>query len=251
VQDVAKRLGLEDLLHRFPKALSGGQRQRVAVGRAIVRQPRAFLFDEPLSNLDASLRTQLRMELKRLHQELKTTMIYVTHDQVEAMTLADRIAVLKDGTLQQLGTPTELFQKPANRFVAGFIGAPNMNFLDGEIGQDGGAVRGAGFSLQLPAIAPALHGAKVCVGFRPSAVHVLAGEGDGGDLQGEMEVAEVLGWAAHLHLRVASGKIVAQIPAQELGDLAPGSRVELSVAPEDIHLFHAETGASLRVEELG
>ena len=178
VSDAAAMLDLEPLLHRYPKELSGGQRQRVAMGRAIVRRPKVFLFDEPLSNLDAKLRNLLRVELKRLHRELATTMIYVTHDQVEAMTLADRIAVLNEGHLQQLGTPQELYDSPANQFVAGFIGSPAMSFLNEQ--ED-----------------------SCVVGVRPHDV-ALSSEPTEGALAVEVEASEMLGFESILHLRIKS-----------------------------------------------
>ena len=178
VLDAAAMLDLESLLLRYPKELSGGQRQRVAMGRAIVRRPKVFLFDEPLSNLDAKLRNLLRVELKRLHRELATTMIYVTHDQVEAMTLADRIAVLNEGHLQQLGTPQELYDSPANQFVAGFIGSPAMSFLDQ---QDDDYV----------------------VGVRPHDVSLSPEQKDRG-IAVEVEASEMMGFESILHLRIKS-----------------------------------------------
>ncbi|MBM74872.1 MAG: hypothetical protein CMK59_05690 [Proteobacteria bacterium] len=180
VGEAAAMLDLEALLHRYPKELSGGQRQRVAMGRAIVRRPKVFLFDEPLSNLDAKLRNLLRVELKRLHRELATTMIYVTHDQVEAMTLADRIAVLNEGHLQQLGTPQELYDSPANQFVAGFIGSPSMSFLEQQ--------------------------EEDCiVGVRPHDV-LLSFEKNEGSVPVEVEASEMLGFESILHLRISSTK---------------------------------------------
>ncbi len=181
VAEAARMLDLGRLLDRYPRELSGGQRQRVAMGRAIVRRPKVFLFDEPLSNLDARLRTQLRVELKRLHAELGTTMIYVTHDQVEAMTLADRIAVLEGGRLQQVGSPSELYEQPANRFVAGFIGSPSMSFLE------------------------RLRPGRV-VGLRPQ--DVLLGEGE---LQARVEVVETLGFESFVHLDLGGEALVARV----------------------------------------
>jgi len=181
VGEAAALLELGPLLARTPRELSGGQRQRVAMGRAIVRRPQVFLFDEPLSNLDAALRAQLRVELKRLHQRLGTTMVYVTHDQVEAMTLADRIAVLDGGHLQQVGTPAELYEEPANRFVAGFIGSPSMSFLEG-------LERG------------------VVVGVRPH--EVMVGEGD---IAARVDVVETMGFESFVHLSVGSETVVARV----------------------------------------
>ncbi|MBV8097274.1 MAG: sn-glycerol-3-phosphate ABC transporter ATP-binding protein UgpC, partial [Acetobacteraceae bacterium] len=165
VRRAAEILGLSQLLHRYPRQLSGGQRQRVAMGRAIVRDPQVFLFDEPLSNLDAKLRVQMRGEIKDLHQRLQTTTIYVTHDQIEAMTMADKIVVMNSGNVEQIGAPLELYDRPANLFVAGFIGSPAMNFLKGTI--EGGAFRGEGITLPLPNGAGTVEGTPVIYGIRP------------------------------------------------------------------------------------
>jgi multiple sugar transport system ATP-binding protein len=169
VREVAETLGLAELLERRPKELSGGQRQRVALGRAIVRQPQAFLFDEPLSNLDAKLRVQMRAELKKLHRTLRTTTVYVTHDQEEAMTLGDRVVVLKDGRIQQSGSPLEVYDRPANRFVAGFVGTPPMNFLSGRVVAENGHAEfeSAGLRLRLPAAMRAAAGRAMVLGIRP------------------------------------------------------------------------------------
>jgi ABC-type sugar transport system ATPase subunit len=271
VAEAAERLGLSDLMGRLPKQLSGGQRQRVAVGRAIVRQPRAFLFDEPLSNLDAQLRGEMRIELKRLHQELGVTMIYVTHDQVEAMTLADRITVLEGGRLQQVGAPAELFERPDNAFVAGFIGSPTMNFLPAELDTSGPRVIGEGFELALPEGYGALdHRGEVAVGIRPTALKLkgeaclvptskLNDEGpaslaaratqDGttmSTMSGVVDVVETLGFEAYLHVKVGGVEVVAQVPANELRGLASGDRVGLIVDPADLHLFAGPSGEALR-----
>jgi multiple sugar transport system ATP-binding protein len=195
VTEAAKMLDLEALLDRKPRALSGGQRQRVAIGRAICRQPEVFLFDEPLSNLDAAMRVAMRTELAELHGRLGATMIYVTHDQVEAMTLADRIAVLSAGELQQIGTPLELFEKPANRFVAGFIGSPAMNFARAE--RDGPRLRLLGAELEPPAIPDA---ESLTVGVRPQDVALSAD----GPFRGEVTLVELLGWEAYVHIECSS-----------------------------------------------
>ena len=237
VDVVARRLGLESLLGRFPKELSGGQRQRVAVGRAIVREPAAFLFDEPLSNLDAELRTRLRVELKELHRELGTTMIYVTHDQLEAMTLADRIAVLRDGELQQVGTPQALYESPANRFVAGFIGSPAMNFLSVEVSPDG-TIQGAGVEGGLPGIPAGIWD----LGFRPW----IGGESDGPlRIQGTVTLVELLGWEAHVHLQVGASPVLVQMPAERARGLAPGEPLEMGLAQSAVHFFDAESGLAV------
>ena len=206
----AKMLDLENLLTRYPKELSGGQRQRVAIGRSIVRRPKVFLFDEPLSNLDAKLRNQLRLELKKLHQKLQTTMIYVTHDQVEAMTLADRIAVLNQGKLQQLGTPDELFYDPDNQFVAGFIGSPSMSFL--EKWQEG-----------------------VIVGVRPN--DVILGEGD---QKADVQAIERLGFESLIHLEYEGEAIIARVEG------APPKEKQVPFSFKRIYRFDPATGMRIR-----
>ncbi len=244
VEDVAEMLGLTDLLDRLPKAMSGGQRQRVAMGRAIVRSPKVFLFDEPLSNLDASLRSQMRGELKSLHRRLRSTMIYVTHDQVEAMTLADRIAVLRLGELQQLGTPEELYERPANRFVAGFIGAPSMNFLGGRI--EDGALTGPSWRLPLsPEMRPKTPIKDLVLGVRPHQLE-LVGEGEGG-LPGRVLLIEPTGWEAHVHVELAGGVLVlARVETSELRGLAPGDAARVRPRADGVRWFEwGETGAAI------
>ncbi len=222
----AAQLGLTEYLERFPKQLSGGQRQRVAMGRAIVRQPEVFLFDEPLSNLDASLRNQMRVELKKLHQRLGATMIYVTHDQVEAMTLADRIAILNLGVLQQVGPPSELYDSPANTFVAGFIGSPAMNMFPTD-----GSGEGPGWRLPCPP------GART-LGVRPQ--HLTIGSGappEGwGSLTGTVDVVEPMGWEAHLHLDVGD----ARVEVEQLAHVSGGDVVTFHVDPQRVHPFDAQ-----------
>jgi multiple sugar transport system ATP-binding protein len=212
VRDAARVLNLTDYLERRPRALSGGQRQRVAIGRAIVRQPKAFLFDEPLSNLDAALRVNMRLEISELHQQLKTTMIYVTHDQVEAMTMADKIVVLNAGHIEQYGTPMELYRKPANRFVAGFIGSPKMNFIDGAEAQKFGA----------PAI-----------GIRPE--HLLVAR-DKGTWRGLVQVAEHLGSDTFVYVNV-EGLGLLTVRAEGEEELDPGNVVWVSPDPARIYRF--------------
>ncbi len=233
VDAAAEMLGLEELMERLPKAMSGGQRQRVAMGRAIVRRPKVFLFDEPLSNLDASLRGQMRVELKRLHRQLDATIVYVTHDQVEALTLADRILVLNSGVVQQIGTPTDLFDHPANRFVAGFIGSPSMNFLKGE---------GDGESIHVgPIRVPSSHLGPVSLGVRPNEVHI--------DPQGApatIDVIEHLGWELHLHLRLEDGQeLTARVETSVLPDAQAGQVLKVSLGT--VHLFDVESGQRLEV----
>lgn len=247
VRQAADRLGIADLMERRSKQLSGGQRQRVAVGRAIVRDPKAFLFDEPLSNLDAALRARMRIELKKLHHDLAATMIYVTHDQVEAMTLADRIVVLEDGIIQQVGTPTELFEHPANTFVGGFIGSPPMNFLKARTAGDTRLESGQ-FELVLPPgyAAVDLPGA-VTAGIRPTGMQLDSDDGEAvGTLRATVEVVEPLGAGAYVHLMVGDTKAVAELPAEKARHLGLGDQIELFVAPEDVHVFDANTGRVVR-----
>jgi multiple sugar transport system ATP-binding protein len=237
VRAVARVLEMEPLLQRKPRQLSGGQLQRVAIGRAMVRQPKAFLLDEPLSNLDAALQAQMRLELVRLHRELNTTMVYVTHDQLEAMTMADRIVVLNDGRVEQWGSPLELYQNPATLFVAGFIGTPKMNFLDVEVKavneQNLTLVFSNGVRVNVPTPGERLQvGEYVKLGVRPEHVAVQ----QDGELQGEIDVLEHLGPRAYLHARLADGtKLVAQAPGDT--PVREGDRVAFRVRPEATHLF--------------
>jgi multiple sugar transport system ATP-binding protein len=222
VLEAARMLGLEELLERRPKALSGGQRQRVAVGRAIVRKPAVFLFDEPLSNLDAKMRVQMRVEISRLHRQLGTTMIYVTHDQIEAMTMGERIVVMKDGFVQQVDGPIRLYDAPANRFVAGFIGTPPMNFLSGRLRAGAGrlAFDGAGgIQLELPetrraALAP-YDGKDVTLGLRPEDIGSAAAEQapDAPRLAATVEVVEPMGSESYVYFRAGDATIVSRVDA--------------------------------------
>ncbi|WP_416799086.1 ABC transporter ATP-binding protein [Ciceribacter azotifigens] len=244
VGEAARVLQLEEHLEKKPSQLSGGQRQRVAIGRAIVRQPKVFLFDEPLSNLDAELRVQMRLELTRLHRKLGATMIYVTHDQVEAMTLADRIFVLKAGVLQQAGAPLELYDEPENRFVAGFIGSPSMNFLPATVvgrTEDGVvvAVEGGEHRLVTRIEGPLPTGRAIEIGIRPE--HLTLGEGG---LPVTVEVAEELGDVSYLYTRTASGRelIVQRQGSRERLD---GRAVAVSAAPRNVLVFDEE-GKRLR-----
>ncbi len=245
VQEAAAILGIEDLLQRRPKELSGGQRQRVAVGRAIVRQPQVFLFDEPLSNLDAKLRVQMRAELKRLHQRLKTTMIYVTHDQVEAMTMGDRIVVLKEGRIMQVDEPLRLYRHPANRYVAGFIGSPPMNFISVEI-ISSERLQGPDFSLEVPKsyrdLLGRYKGTRVFLGVRPEHIRLVP---DGEGIPATLEVTELMGSEALAHLKIGAEPAVARLKP---GNLPPaGSPVKLILDAEEWHFFHPETGKRLEV----
>ena len=246
VEDAARILGLQELLKRKPKELSGGQRQRVALGRAIVREPAVFLMDEPLSNLDAKLRVQTRAEIARLHQRMGTTFVYVTHDQVEAMTMGSRIAVMSAGDIQQVGTPQELYDLPRNQFVAGFIGSPSMNLVDVTV-QDG-RIRGSGFDLALPvAYKPALDGAsgrRLVCGFRPE--HLEIGDpGNGLAIRATADVVEYLGNEELLHLTVAGhdADVIALIDSSHR--VHPGDVLDLHLTPGRLYLFDAESGDAL------
>ena len=244
IGDAAGILQLETLLDRKPKELSGGQRQRVALGRAIVREPAVFLMDEPLSNLDAKLRVQTRAEIARLHQRLGTTMVYVTHDQDEAMTMGERIAVMSDGLLRQVGTPQELYDHPKNRFVAGFIGSPAMNFIEMPVGS-GDLVQG-GFTFPVPArYADAIKtaGLRVLAGFRPE--HLEMGEvgSEVGTIHGTADVVEYLGNEELLHVTVQGIDIVAIVASSHR--VRPGDKVQLHLPVDKLHLFNLETGEKL------
>ncbi|MDI6835132.1 MAG: sn-glycerol-3-phosphate ABC transporter ATP-binding protein UgpC [Rhizobiaceae bacterium] len=240
IAEAARMLEIEAYLDRRPGQLSGGQRQRVAIGRAIVRRPVAFLLDEPLSNLDAELRGSTRAELAALHARLSATMIYVTHDQVEAMTLADRIVVLRAGRIEQVGTPLELYNHPANRFVAGFIGSPHMNFLEGTIeacdpGRTVISLAG-GQRLELPvAGAAGKAGSRVTVGVRPQHITIARSESS---LPVKLTLVEALGAETVLHADLAGQKILVVAPGQHA--LAPGATIDLSFAGAPVHLFDEE-----------
>ena len=259
VAEIAQMLGLEDLLARRPGQLSGGQRQRVAMGRALVREPKVFLLDEPLSNLDAKLRVQMRAELKRLHQQLAITTIYVTHDQVEAMTLGDRIAVLSAGKLQQLGGPQGVYDLPANVFVAGFIGSPPMNLLSG-IAKEGRVEAG-----DLVFERSGVPDGEVIVGVRPEGLRPVGQDDPGPGFEVEVEVVEPLGDEVLVHGYVAARDAGVRIEVEEATLLAttkdraavtvslspdvrptPGSRLHLAVQHASVHLFDAGSGAAIR-----
>jgi ABC-type sugar transport system ATPase subunit len=237
VEDVARSLDIEPYLERRPKALSGGQRQRVAIGRAVVRSPKLFLFDEPLSNLDAKLRGEMRREIARIHQMAKTTAMYVTHDQVEAMTLADRIVVLKDGLIQQVGTPMEIYDAPANRFVAGFFGTPTMNFLPAQVAREAGrtTVRGRGFELAVDADGA---NADITVGIRPESVG-LAERPATVPLAATVGMREVLGAEVVLHLDSPAGEITVRTDARAAA--RPGDALTVWLDPGAVHLFDARS----------
>jgi len=252
VKEAAEILGIEQLLNRKPKQLSGGQRQRVAVGRAIVREPAVFLFDEPLSNLDAKLRVQTRAEISKLHHRLGTTFIYVTHDQVEAMTMADRIAVLKDGILQQLDTPQNLYDHPANMFVAGFIGSPAMNFFDVTLTgtRDEMYVDGGTFRLRLPQaqadkVAPYL-GKEVKFGIRPEDIHDRQYQPPGitaAPVKARVDVVELMGNEIFLYMLTGNTQFVARVDPRTYARI--GSDLDLVFALDNVHVFDRETEKAL------
>lgn len=234
----AAMLGLSDLLQRLPRQLSGGQRQRVAMGRALVRNPQVFLFDEPLSNLDAKLRVQMRAEIKKLHQTLKVTTVYVTHDQMEAMTLADRVVVLQGGIIEQAGKPLELYDRPANAFVAGFIGSPAMNLLPGRISSDGGELEiSSRAKLPLPEPLRALAGRPVTLGVRPE--HLVVAKGSGGAAAKAL-VIEPTGAETHAVLDLSGQELTAVF--RERIAISPGETVAMSVLPGSMHIFDPGSG---------
>ena len=235
----AKRLGLDVFLQRLPRQLSGGQRQRVAMGRAIVRDPQVFLFDEPLSNLDAKLRVHMRTEIKALHQQLKTTSVYVTHDQVEAMTMADRIVVMHDGVIQQVGTPLELYDHPANLFVAGFIGSPGMNFLPAVVNRNDATVEarlGDGQTIALNAKLPVEDGERITLGIRPENIEV----GSSDALEVKIQVIEPLGLSTQFYTILADVQVC--IYAMGRTDRKPGDTMRIGILASDVHVFNPATG---------
>ncbi len=239
VGDAAQTLGIEHLLDRKPKQLSGGQRQRVAVARAIVRDPSVFLFDEPLSNLDAKLRGQMRAEITKLQQRLETTCVYVTHDQIEAMTMGHRMAVMKEGKIQQLGTPLEVYDKPATLFVAQFIGTPPMNFFSATVHD--GRLDAESFTVPLPASHPVANGQKVWAGVRPE--NLLPGEEQGrgatARVQGVVDLVEPVGHQAIVHTSLGKDVLVAAFDAHHMPKI--GQALELVVELDALHLFDAAT----------
>ncbi|MEZ4229771.1 MAG: sn-glycerol-3-phosphate ABC transporter ATP-binding protein UgpC [Polyangiaceae bacterium] len=243
VNQVSAMLGLEELLDRMPKALSGGQRQRVAMGRAVVRRPALFLFDEPLSNLDAALRAQVRVDIRKQHDALGATSVYVTHDQVEAMTLADRLFVLNQGQVEQSGAPLEIYARPATRFVAAFLGSPAMNFVDvvAKQGRDGWTVEAPGLSLKAPAEKLAgFSGARpLTLGVRP---HALQQRADGG-VRLRVEVIEALGSETFAHGKVGEASCVARL--EPGAPVQAGEELLLGAAPSELHLFDPQSGRAL------
>ena len=257
VREAAEILDITQYLDRKPKALSGGQRQRVAIGRAIVRSPRVFLMDEPLSNLDAKLRNQMRAEIIKLRQRIDTTFIYVTHDQTEAMTLGDRIVIMKDGFMQQIGTPQEVFDHPANVFVAGFIGMPQMNFFDGQLVAEDGkysvkvmdAVMELSPEIQAQLKAKNIPSKAVTLGIRPEHVSFVP-EAGAHCLTGTVDVSEMMGSEIHLHVNAGGRDVVLRVPTTELANehksgFAYGSQVHFTFRSDLIHLFDPETEENL------
>lgn len=251
VREAAEILGIQELLDRKPRALSGGQRQRVAVGRAIVRKPKAFLFDEPLSNLDAKMRVQMRTEISKLHNRLNATMIYVTHDQVEAMTMGDRIVVMKDGLIQQVAPPLELYDHPANIFVAGFIGSPPMNFFEGRIESEGGGLRFSGGAINVrphdshqKALA-AWAGKPVTFGIRPEDLAATSPESGPADRQvrATVEVIEPMGSETYLYLSAGGRNFIARVDAGSRA--AVGQPIVLTARMERAHFFDTASGAAI------
>ncbi|WP_102959475.1 ABC transporter ATP-binding protein [Mangrovicella endophytica] len=251
VNQAAEILGLQPYMDRLPANLSGGQRQRVAMGRAIVRDPDVFLFDEPLSNLDAKLRGQMRVEIKKLHQRVKTTVVYVTHDQVEAMTLADRIVIMRDGHIEQVGTPAEVFERPVNVFVAGFIGSPPMNLIDAVVTTEGlrpAARLADGVVVPLPAGVSVSEGQRITLGLRPDDItpqgHGMPGTGETLRLEREVALAEPLGTETILFTRLGDKEIQAKMLNPRV--VTPGETLPFVVDLARLHVFDAADGRSLK-----
>jgi multiple sugar transport system ATP-binding protein len=243
IAEVAKILGLSDFLGRTPRALSGGQRQRVAMGRAIVRNPKVFLFDEPLSNLDAALRVKMRGEIRKLHKRLEATSVYVTHDQIEAMTMADMVVVLHDGVIEQVGAPLDLYQRPANKFVAGFIGSPAMNFVPATVAEDGHGLRlGAAETQSLSLVRSLPPGQTILAGLRPEHLQV-GGEGKAQNFSARVESVESTGSMTFIETVVGVAPLViaqsGTIPAH------PGDAITVGVNPSDIYVFDPATGNAI------
>ena len=236
VQETAKLLQIENLLERKPGQLSGGQRQRVAIGRALVRNPKIFLFDEPLSNLDAKLRMEMRTELKRLHQMTKTTVVYVTHDQIEAMTLATRIAVMRGGRIEQLDTPEAIYNRPATLYVATFVGAPPMNLLAATAGAGGVQIDGTDIAVPVPGLNGVSPGRRLVLGIRPEAVERT---GEGVSLTARCEVAELTGPELIVTAAIGGQRLVASLPAAS--GIRAGDEIVLHAHPAAIHVFDAQT----------
>ncbi|MER9333124.1 sn-glycerol-3-phosphate ABC transporter ATP-binding protein UgpC [Mesorhizobium sp. M0293] len=249
ISEAARILGLESLLARKPSQLSGGQRQRVAMARAMVRTPKVFLFDEPLSNLDAKLRTQVRVEIAKLHKRLGTTVLYVTHDQIEAMTLADKIVIMKDGHIEQIGSPEEVFSLPRNLFVSSFIGSPAMNLMPGVVAAAGAAAVLTCGSLQIPApnaLSRVLKTAQqVTVGVRPSDIRLVSSDVATTSYDTSIEVVEYLGTEALLNLNAGGQELVAQVPASDR-PTAGQENVRIAFDPDKLHIFDTQSGQAIR-----
>jgi len=249
VKKAADILGIQHLLKRYPRELSGGQRQRVAVGRAIVRAPRVFLFDEPLSNLDAKLRVQTRIELLKLHRRLQATCVYVTHDQMEAMTMADRIVIMRDGSVQQVAAPMEVYRKPANVFVAGFIGSPSMNFLAGQLIKESGRLfaKGNGFQLRLPDVyASSLESfgkADITIGIRSEDLLLHPASPEASALHAVVDIVEAVGSDIFLDLNLAGASLAARVEAT--AQIQAGQQIALYPNPDRLHFFDPQTGSNL------
>ena len=245
INEASAMLGLEKLLDRLPKQLSGGQRQRVAMGRAIVRRPNIFLFDEPLSNLDAALRAEVRVEIRRLHDRLNATTLYVTHDQVEAMTLADTLWVLNGGLVEQKGPPLEVYEHPRTKFVATFLGSPQMNMVDGKIVKQGGRVYAEGGGVRALVDLDLDEGREVTIGIRPHDL-VLAKNGAEAIAELKVELVERMGFEAFAHgwLRQSGPTVIARLEAEDAKTLQAGSVAPLAAHPSRVHLFDPKTGVS-------
>ena len=256
VREAAEILSITDLLNRRPKALSGGQRQRVAIGRAIVREPRVFLMDEPLSNLDAKLRNQMRAEIIKLRKSVNTTFIYVTHDQTEAMTLGDRIVIMKDGFIQQIGTPQEVFNHPANLFVAGFIGSPQMNFFNARLERQGGGYTVVLHGVKVPLDAGMnakllekdMAGQDIVLGVRPEHMSITS-RNEEGAIRAAADVSEMMGSEMHIHLSVEGQEVVVRVPTVDLDEQFHGgignTGIGFTFPPSMIHLFSREDERNL------
>ncbi len=236
VLETARLLGIEDLMDRKPRELSGGQRQRVAMGRALVRQPKLFLLDEPLSNLDARLRSSVRLELKRLHRQIKGTIVYVTHDQVEAMTLGDSVVVMRDGKVRQIDRPETIYARPADTFVATFIGSPEMNLYQGRLMRKDGRphFQGSGFSLDLVGLQLNLKEGEVELGIRPEDIEI--GQGRAMALQAKVEMLSNVGSEKYVHARLGQEGLTVRVPKDAA--FQPGQVIPLTVDPHRVHIFH-------------
>ena len=242
VTEAARILELEPYLKRKPRELSGGQRQRVALGRAMVRNPAVFLLDEPLSNLDAKLRTEMRSQIAALHQRLQTTFVYVTHDQTEAMTMGDRIVVMKDGLIQQMDTPQNLYNAPCNVFVAGFIGSPPMNFINALVEKSGSGYALTFAGCRIPTAHPALEaytGKEVVMGVRPEDIHSAGVLKDGAHLSVHVDMAEMMGSEIYLYFQAAGTKMISRVPSRD--NIQSGDDICLSIDPGKVHLFNRDT----------